>query len=401
MSYVCMYFQVHQPKRLRKYPYFDIGHNHFYEDDTVNRNVLLKVATNCYLPTNSLLLDLIKRYKGQFKVAFSLSGVIIEQFKRFSPETLDSFKRLIDTGYVELLNETYYHSLSYLFSEKEFKEEVKLHKQLMEQEFGHKTTTFRNTELLYNNDIAKCVEKLGYKTILTEGADKVLGWRSPNFVYQPPNCSKIKLLLKNYQLSDDIAFRFSESSWKEFPIDADKYAHWIHALHGNAHIINLFMDYETFGEHQWESTGIFEFLRHLPACIMKHPDFSFVTPSEACTLLSPIATLDIPMLISWADEERDLTAWKGNELQEDALNTVYALEKAVKATKDYQLIQTWRSLLTSDHFYYMCTKFAQDGDVHKYFSPYNNPYDAYINFQNIMSDFSTTVENRRKTRRSS
>ncbi len=392
MTAVCLYFQVHQPNRLRKYSYFDIGNEHFYDDDDANREILLKVVNKCYIPANATLLALLKKYKGAFKVAFSISGTIIDQFKRFSPETLESFKLLADTGYVEFINETYYHSLCFLYSKKEFEEQVALHHDLIKKEFGYNATTFRNTELIYNDDIAKMVEKLGHKTVLTEGADKVLGWRSPNFVYQPGHCKKIKLLLKNYKLSDDVAFRFSDRNWVEYPLTADKYAYWLHALEGNADVINLFMDYETFGEHQWSDTGIFDFLEKMPEKVFNNPNFEFLLPSEASAKFKPVAELDIPDYISWADEERDLTAWKGNALQEDALNTLYSLEKQVKATKNPELISTWRSLQTSDHFYYMCTKYASDGDVHKYFNPYHSPYEAYINYQNIVSDFARQLE---------
>ncbi|MCL5261111.1 MAG: glycoside hydrolase family 57 protein [Gammaproteobacteria bacterium] len=389
MVAICFYFQVHQPKRLRKYTYFDIGNEHFYEDDALNKSIFLKVAEKCYLPTNNLLLELIARYK--LKVAFSLSGVFLEQCKRYSPETLDSFKRLAATGYVEFLNETYYHSLSFLFSRDEFAKQVQQHHELIQQEFGYTATTFRNTELIYNNDVAKFVQSLGYKTILAEGADKILGWRSANFVYQPKGCSQMKLLLRNYRLTDDIAFRFSERNWSEYPVYAEKYAAWLHALHGYADVVNLFMDFETFGEHQWAETGIFEFLKHLPDYILKHPEYCFMTPAEVSANFHAVAELDVPEFISWADVDRDLSAWRGNPLQEDALASVYALTQKVYATGDPGLISTWRSLQTSDHFYYMCTKYSADGDVHKYFNPYRNPYEAYINYQNILSDFTLEV----------
>lgn len=384
---ICFYFQVHQPHRLRKYTYFDIGNNHDYDDSVNNEQIISRVARKCYLPTNQLLLDLINRHEGNFKVAFSITGTALEQFKIYSPETLESFKKLAKTGCVEFLNETYYHSLSCLFSPQEFIEQIKLHAKLIYKEFGYKATTFRNTELIYHNDIAKIIEDLGYKTIITEGADKILGWRSPNFVYRPAECKKIKVLLKNYQLSDDIAFRFSNAAWSEFPLTADKYAHWLHALNGHAQIINLFMDYETFGEHQWPETGIFEFIKVLPEYILKHKDFGFITPNEASEIYSSVGHIDIPYFISWADIERDLTAWRGNSLQEDSLQAIYALEEPIKQANDKKLTEIWRILQTSDHFYYMCTKFAGDGTVHSYFNPYQNPYEAYINFQNILSDF--------------
>lgn len=396
MTYICMYFQVHQPNRLRKYTCFDYGRHHDYEDDEANRRILLKVAEKCYLPTCALLLKLIKKYNGVFKVAFSLSGTLIDQCKRFSPETLTAFKKLADTGCVEFLNETYYHSLSFLFSKKEFREQVLLHHKLMQHEFGYKATTFRNTELIYDNELAHEIEALGYKAILAEGADKILGWRSPNFVYQPQKCKHLKLLLRNYSLTDDIAFRFSNRNWVEYPLMADKYAYWVHALK-NAEVINLFMDFETFGEHHWQDTGIFDFLENLPEHLLKHPNFSFALPHEVAARLKPIASLDVPEFVSWADMERDLTAWNGNEMQQDALLAVYAVENEVKATKNPKLLHVWRSLLTSDHFYYMCTKYASDGDVHKYFNPYHNPYDAYINYQNILHDFITEVKKHNET----
>jgi len=391
---ICFYFQVHQPHRLRKYTYFDIGNNHNYEDTIANQQIISRVARKCYLPANALLLDLINRYQGAFKVAFSISGTAIEQFKTYSPETLDSFKKLAATGCVEFINETYYHSLSSIFSKHEFIEQIKMHRELIQEEFGYYPTTFRNTELIYNNDVAKIIEGLGYKTILTEGADKILGWRSSNFVYHPPKCDKLKVLLKNYKLSDDIAFRFSNNSWNEFPLTADKFAYWVHALNGNAQLINLFMDYETFGEHQWPETGIFEFMNRLPEYILKHHDFGFITPSEAGSKFSSISSIDVPYFISWADVERDLTAWRGNSLQEDAFHSLYALEDKVRRLNDGEMTATWRMLQTSDHFYYMCIKFAGDGTVHSYFNPYQNPYEAYINFQNILSDFTMELNQR-------
>jgi alpha-amylase len=396
MPYICFYFQVHQPKRLRKYSFFDIGHNHYYEDDVKNQEVVLKVANKCYLPTNALLLQLIKKYSGRFKIAYSLTGTVIEQFKRFSPQTLDSFKALVDTGCVDLLNETYNHGLSFLFSKELFQEEIALHRELIQKEFGQQPVVFRNTELIYNNDIGQLIADLGYKAMLAEGADKVLGWRSPNYLYQAHDAPQLKLLLKNYRLSDDIAFRFSNKDWHDYPLTADKFAHWVHSMNGHGDIVNLFMDYETFGEHQWEDTGIFNFLSALPDKIFLHPDFGFCTPSEAAEKLTPVAILDVPEFYSWADTERDLTAWRGNHLQEDALQAVYGLTDMIKKVGDADLKKTWQCFLTSDHFYYMCTKWHADGDVHKYFNPYRSPYEAFINFQNVLKDFTLTLEERLK-----
>lgn len=395
MPSVCFYFQVHQPHRLRSYSYFDIGHQPFYEDDDKNKAILQKVAHKCYLPANALLLKLIQQQQGRFKVAYSISGVAIEQFKKYSPETLDSFKRLADTGCVEMINETYYHSLSFLFSPQEFLAQVEQHHQLIKQEFGQAAVTFRNTELIYNNALAQLVESLGYKVALAEGAEKVLGWRSANFIYRAKGTKNLKLLLRNYALSDDIAFRFSNPDWVEYPLMAEKFSSWIHQSAGNGEVINLFMDYETFGEHQWEDKGIFQFLEALPRNILVHTDFDFCTPCEAIERYPVHDELDVHEFYSWADMERDLSAWRGNELQEDALKSVYALEDEIKKLKDKELINCWRSLLTSDHFYYMCTKFFADGDVHKYFSPYDDPYSAYINFQNVIKDLSQRIADKK------
>ena len=382
---VCFYFQVHQPWRLRHYSFFDIGQQSSYQDEQKNGDILRKVAHKCYLPANQLMLNLIKQHEGRFKISYSVTGTVIEQFKRYSPEALDSFKRLADTGCVEFLNETYHHSLSVLFSTDIFREEVRRHRELIKQEFGQQSMVFRNTELIYNNHIASIVYELGYRGMLAEGAEKVLAWRSPNYVYQAVGCP-LKILLRNYPLSDDIAFRFSNPHWEEYPLTADKFSVWAHAQAAAGDVINLFMDYETFGEHQWEHTGIFNFLRALPEAVLKHPDFSFCTPCEVIETLAPVSTLDVHDALSWADMERDLTAWRGNPLQEDALHSIYALEQAVENCGDSQIKRDFCRLLTSDHFYYMCTKWHADGDVHKYFNPYQDPYRAYTNFQNVVKD---------------
>jgi Alpha-amylase/alpha-mannosidase len=389
---ICFYFQVHQPYRLRHYSYFDIGEKSRYEDSEANSAIMEKVASKCYLPMNNLLLELIERHKGRFKVAFSFSGTVLDQFAVYAPEVLASFQRLVNTECVEVLSETYNHSLAYLYSKEEFREQVALHRAKVQEIFGVTPEVFRNTELIYSNAIAKEVENMGYKAILAEGADNVLGWRSPNYVYRPQGCDTLKLLLKNYRLSDDIAFRFSNSGWPEFPLTAEKFASWVHAVLGQGEVINLFMDYETFGEHQWETTGIFQFMDVLPQFILNHPDTAFMTPSEAVASLAPVANLDVHSYMSWADAERDLTAWLGNDLQDDAISTLYSYEQAVKNSSNPALLKVWRNLQTSDHFYYMCTKWFSDGDVHKYFNPYPSPYDAYINYMNVLTDLSYRID---------
>ncbi len=392
MPSVCLYFQVHQPHRLRKYTFFDIGQSHMYLDDQANRTITEKVAHNCYLPTNQLLLDLIRQYDGQFKVSFSISGTAIEQFKQYCPAVLTSFQDLVKTNCVELLNETYHHSLSAVFSPTTFQEEVKRHRALILQEFDYQPTTFRNTELIYNNDIARMVADLGYNTILAEGADKVLKRQSPNHVYQAATPTPIHLLLKNYHLSDDIAFRFSDKHWVDYPLTADKFSNWLHEGAADTELVNLFMDYETFGEHQWQETGIFEFLKYFPQHLLEKTHFDFCLPCDASDKYPVRGVMDIADYYSWADTERDLSAWMGNDMQKEALDTIYRLEEPIRQCGNRELHAVWLSLLTSDHFYYMCTKQDADGAVHKYFSPYGNPYDAYINYQNIVKDLTLRLE---------
>lgn len=384
MLNICFYFQVHQPYRLRTYPFFSIGTNHDYFDHIKNRTVFLKVAEKCYLPTNYLLLKLLNQHP-EFKITYSFFGIFLDQCIEYCSEVLHSFQALVETGRVEILAETYYHSLAFLYSKQEFYKQVQLHDQRIQQLFGIKPTVFRNTELIYNNELAHTVHSMGYKGILLEGADKVLGWRSPNFVYKALNVP-IKLLLKNYKLSDDIAFRFSDKGWQEHPLSTEKYAQWLNSIHGNGTNVNLFMDYETFGEHQWEDCGIFDFLRYLPGELLKHPNNRFSFPSEIIDQYQANNELDIPYFLSWADTERDLSAWLGNDMQQSALEKLYSLETKILETDDKDLIDDWRKLQTSDHFYYMCTKWFNDGDVHKYFNPFDSPYDAFISFMNAFQD---------------
>ncbi len=391
MASVCFYFQVHQPYRLRHYTIFDADEHYFDEDK--NREICRKVARKCYLPANRLMLELIERHEGRFKVSYSITGVVLEQLRDYAPEVLESFQQLARTGCVEFLGETYYHSLSALYCPEEFAEQVRAHGDITRKLFGQTPRVFRNTELIYSNEIAALVEKIGgFDAILAEGADHVLGYRSPNYVYRPPNDSPLKLLLKNYRLSDDIAFRFSNRDWAEWPLSADKFAQWVSAVNGDGYTVNLFIDYETFGEHQWEDTGIFEFLRHLPGEVLTHPDNDFRTPSEVAAAYEPVGTIDVPHLVSWADTERDLSAWLGNPMQHNAIHDLYQLKGMVKATGDPEILAQWRRLQTSDHFYYMCTKYFADGDVHKYFNPYETPYDSYINFMNVLDNLKTRCQ---------
>ena len=394
MRSICFYFQVHQPFRLKRYRFFNIGQDHHYFDDFANKSIMRKVAEKCYLPTNQVMLDLIKEYGTRFKISYSISGTCLDQFEMYAPDVLDSFKRLAQTGSVEFLAETYSHSLSALKSKEEFKNQVKAQSDKIKHHFGQTPKVFRNTELIYSDEIGAMVADLGYKAILTEGAKHILGWKSPNYVYTNAINPKLLVLLKNFRLSDDVAFRFSNKDWSEWPLTTSKFVGWLNDIDHKEEIINLFMDYETFGEHQWADTGIFDFLRDLPYRVFSESNFVFETPSEVVEHHQPISSIHVPYPISWADEERDLTAWLGNELQDDAFDKLYQLQDKVKKCNDPGIEKDWKYLQTSDHFYYLCTKWFSDGDVHKYFNPYDTPYEAYTNYMNVLSDFEIILENK-------
>lgn len=394
--FVTLYFKVHQPYRLKKYPFFSIGQDSSYFDGFVdqynqtNESIFKKVADKCYKPATKLMYELLQKYPD-FKVSYSLSGVFIEQAAKYAPDLIDLFKLLIKTGRTEILGETYYHSLAFLYSWDEFKRQIKMQEETLFEHFNIKPQVFSNTEAAYCNDIGTFVYKLGYKGIITEGADKILQWRSPNFLYHHPQEHSFRLILKNYRLSDDIAFRFGEKSWVEYPLNADKFAAWISMLEGNSDVVNLCMDYETIGEHQWSDTGIFDFFKHLPEKILQRNKIKFATPSEIIAKTKPVASIDIPYYITWADTERDLSAWQENDMQKQALKLLFDLENEIINLNSSKLLDDWRKLQTSDHFYYMCTKWFADGDVHKYFSPYQSPYDAFINFMNVYHDIKLRI----------
>ncbi|RUA27985.1 MAG: alpha-amylase [Bacteroidetes bacterium] len=392
MRSICFYFQVHQPYRLKQYRFFDIGKDHEYYDEYQNGFIARRVADKCYLPMNQLLLDAIKEFGSMFKVSFSISGTALDQFEQYTPDVIDSFKRLAETGCVEFLSETYTHSLSALKSKDEFTKQVNEHQAKIMELFGVKPTTFRNTELIYSDGIGAMVADMGFETMLTEGAKHILGWKSPNYMYANAINPKLKLLLKNFQLSDDIAFRFSQQSWESWPLTTEKFVGWLNQIDEKEEVVNLFMDYETFGEHQWPETGIFDFMRALPERVLSNTNFTFNTPSELSKHLQPVSAIHVPYPISWADEERDLTAWLGNELQDEAFDQLYKLEDRVKQCDDAKIQKDWEYLQTSDHFYYMCTKFFSDGDVHMYFNPYGTPYEAFINYMNVLSDFIIRID---------
>ena len=392
MKTVCLYFQVHQPLRLKTYRFFNMGKDHNYLDVSANRSIMQRVAAECYLPMNNLLLRLIKENEGAFKVTFSISGLAIEQFRSYTPEVLDSFRELAKTGCVEFLAETYSHSLSSLISPEEFKKEVDAHVALMQEEFNYTPTSFRNTELIYSDVIGEQVAAMGFKAMLAEGARHVLGWKSPNYVYANSLDQKLRVLLRNYKLSDDIAFRFSNQGWGEWPLTADKYAGWIADENTTGEVVNLFMDYETFGEHQKASSGIFGFVEALPKAMLATGALKFGTVTETAAANQPTGVLYCTHAMSWADEERDVTAWLGNELQNEAFGKLYGLKEKVEALNNEDFNYVWNFMKASDHFYYMATKWFSDGDVHSYFNPYDSAYNAFINYMNVLSDFANELD---------
>ncbi len=392
MTSICMYFEVHQPMRLNRFSVFNIGNNagtSNYFNNKLNHEIFEKVAKKCYLPTNNLLLNLINEFDGKFRISFSLTGTFVEYCERFMPSVIDSFKKLFATGAVDMIEETYFHSLSGLYDDlDEFEEQIMMHRQMIKRLFNYEPKVFRNTEAIYDNRIAKKIGEMGYKGIITEGTEKILGWRSPNYLYRPIN-SDIKVLLRNYSLSDDIGFRFSSRHWPGFPLTADKYARWMSRCEGD--LINLFIDYETFGEHQWTETGIFDFLGHLPNEALKHEQLDFVTVSEAVDRYQPVGEIDVPWAISWADADRDVSTWLGNDMQFACFNELKDIGKKLKKRGDEELLNVWRRLQTSDHLYYVSTKGLEDGDVHAYFSHYDGPYDGFINYMNVLQDLKQKI----------
>ena len=386
---IVLYLHAHQPYRIKHYTIFDISEDHHYFNDesekqTNNQKIIEKVAHKSYLPTNKRLIKMLNE-NPEFKISLSITGTLLEQLEAWAPDVLRSFQDLVATGRVEIVGETYYHSLAFFYSRDEFEAQVEAHKEKINLLFNQTPKVFRNTELAYNNDLAVWADKAGYKAILSEGWDPILQWRSPNFVYRPVYTENIKLLTKNYHLSDDIAFRFWDKGWVEHPLTTEKFVNWINNA-GEATNINLFMDYETFGEHQWGETGIFEFLEHLPKEWLRFENHTFMTVSEVADAFEAKDVIDMPNTVTWADTERDLSAWLGNPMQQQAITELYDLKDKILNSGDLKLIVDWRLLQTSDHFYYMCTKWFNDGDIHSYFSPYDTPYEAFMNFMNSYHD---------------
>jgi alpha-amylase len=388
---VCLHFVVHQPFRLKRYRFFDLGNDHYYYDDYTNESIMRRVASRCYLPANKIILELIKKHKGKFRTAFSISGLAIDQMQLYAPEVIESFRELAATGCVEFLAETNSHSLASLKSREEFESQVNLHMLKMKTLFGVEPTAIRNTEMIYSDEIGSWIADMGFRITLTEGAKHILGWKSPNYVYCNSINPRLKVLLRNFVLSDDIAFRFSNHGWCEWPLTASKYAGWINEAAKSGEVVNLFIDYETFGEHQAKETGIMDFLSHLPSAIFKSTPCTFMTPSEVGDNFQPVAAVPVPSPVSWADEERDLTAWLGNELQTAAFNKLYELSGKIEKCAGDELKKDWVYLQSSDHFYYMSTKFFSDGAVHSYFNPYDTPYEAFMNYMNILGDFELRI----------
>ncbi|MDX2189047.1 MAG: glycoside hydrolase family 57 protein [Bacteroidota bacterium] len=392
MPNICLYFQVHQPYRLVEYSFFQIGNNHFYENAILNKLVLDKVSNNCYEKANELIGKLIEKYPHKFKVTYSISGTALVQFENHRPDIIDSFQKLNKTGNVEFLAETFYHSLAFNYNKEEFEFQVQKHSKAIEKFFKQKPTVFRNTELIYNNDLAIEIEKLGFRGIITEGLPHILKRKNQYQLFLPKDTKKIKAILRDHNLSDDIAYRFSDKNWKQYPLTPKKFLQSMSKIKDNAETINIFIDYETFGEHHDEESGILKFFEKLITEICENELYSFKTPSELIQNIETNQILDCPEYISWADTEKDLSAWIGNSMQYEALAKIYSFKDKVWAIDDEEMLETWRKLQTSDHFYYMSTKQSTDGEVHNYFSPFNSPYDAYIYYMNILSDFELTLK---------
>ena len=390
---ICIYFQIHHPERLRKYQFFDIGKKHNYFDNYANRSELEDLAENCYLPANALLLELIKKYEGKFKVAFSISGSAIDKLEMHTPEVIRSFQELAQTGQVEFLAETYSHSLASLSEDTdEFELQVKRHSAAIKELFGKKPVTFRNTSLIYSDKIGKRVANLGFKTMLTDGAKHVLGWKSPNFVYKNALDENLNLLLKNSKLSDDIAIRFSDRNWSEYPLTSEKYVDWVSHSLQDTEVLNLFMNYEVIGHYNRAESGIFDFLRYFIQQIAENPNYQFLLPKEVTKKHTAKDILPVPYPISWTDEERDITSWLGNELQKEAFTELFKIQPLVKKKKNAELNEDYSRLQASEHFYFMRTKLFSGADYHKYILPYESPYEAFINYMNVLSDFIERVK---------
>jgi len=391
MKTICLYFQIHQPFRLKRYRFFDIGSDHYYYDDFNNEAIISRIAERSYIPAIQAIHEMIEQSGQKFKVAFSISGTALEQMEIYAPEVIENLRTLVKTGCVEFLAETYAHSLSSLYDEDEFKRQVVMHSQKISSLFGQMPVVFRNTELIYSDEIGQKVAEMGFKGIIVEGAKHILGWKSPNYVYSCVAAPKLKMLMRNFRFSDDISFRFSNRNWDNYPLTADKYIDWIAKTPESEPLVNLFMNFDTFGEMHTQESGIFEFLKALPGCADRR-GITFKTPSEVVSSLDAVDSIYVTYPISWADEERDTSAWLGNRLQKDAVSKLYSVGERVRLSRDRRLMQDWIYLQSSDHFYYMSTKHSSDGAVHSHFSPYDSPFDAFTNYMNVLGDFIDRVK---------
>lgn len=387
---ICFFFEAHQPNRLKPYSFFDIGNDPFYEDDDLNRELLDQACEKCYLPANKLMSELIEEGKGQFRISLSVSGVLLEQLELARPDVLESFQKLHATGGVEIVAETYYHSMNFHRSKKEFAEQVTKQMEKVQEVFGVKPKAFRHTACIYYNELAAFVEGLGFESMLGEAVGHVLGGREANHLYRSPNCKTIKAHLRNGILTDDIAFRFGNHAWPEHPLTAEKFAVWCQNNGGK--MINLFMDYESIGLHQTEDTGIFDFFKAFPGA-WEDLGGRFVTVSEVAQEFEVVGEYDCHEPTSWAHQEKDLSAWKGNAMQEEARRKILTVEELVKSKNDPELLHQWRKMQTAEHFYYMSTKEGVAGKVHERLRPYASPYDAYLFFMNALTDLQIRLEN--------
>ena len=387
MKSICLFFQVHQPFRHRRYRFFDIGNDHYYYDDYANATSVREIVDKSYLPANKLLLKLIKKMAGKFRVSFSITGTALDQFELYAPKVIESFQKLAATSHVEFLTETYSHSLSSLKNRQTFENQVRLHEKKIFELFGQKPKVFRNTEMIYSDEIGAQIFQMGYKAMLTEGARHVLGWKSPNFLYVNAQNPRLKVLMRNFKLSDDLALRFSNPAWSEYPLTAGKFTGWLNGLDDREEVVNLFLGYDSLGKRHPEESGIFEFMEHWVPDVLKQKNFKFSTPSQVIEELQPVSVVSVPNPISWVDEERDLTAWLGNDMQREAFGKLYDLSERISQCVNSELLKDWNYLQSSDHFHYMSTKFFSHGESGNHFNPFESPFEAFINYMNVLSDF--------------
>jgi alpha-amylase len=386
MPSVNLSFKIHIPYRLQKIDTSCLAYNKYFDSDA-NKKAVDKFSDECFLPANEILLSQLKTHKGKFKVSFSISGTAIELLQEYRPDVINSFKQLVKTGCVEFYAETYYNSLSWLYSRDEFRRQIQKHHELVKDLFGAEPVVFRNTELIYNNDLSKFIAELGYKGILCEGLERILNGRTPNQTYAAPGNGDFGLLLRNVGLSDDIAFRFDDPNWSEQPLTAEKYAGWLHKLGENTCNVNLFFDYETFGIHKKPGAGIFKFLEYLPSHVLADEKWTFATPSEALDSCYPRDIYDVPKTISWEDKGRECCVSCENRMQNNTLRKIFSIEKMVHQSNIPGALECWGRLQSADHFYYMCNDGRDSNDAYRMLNPFGTVEEAYENYKNAVTDF--------------